>query len=66
MSILTLPPTVSAGQVRTFGPFGEKYEVIKPFCQLEDGDWMIKVKVLETDEYVEYRYSDLIEDPEAV
>ena len=65
MQTVIAPPRVPAGKIKTFGPFGPKYEVGKPVRQLEDGDWMIEVTIVETGEKAEYRLSRLSEDPEA-
>ena len=59
------PPTVPIGKIKCFGSFGAKYEVGQPVRQLDDGDWMIAIKLVDTGEAVEYRYSHLQDDPEA-
>ncbi len=50
-------------QIKTFGTFGERYQimrVIKPaFCR----DWWMKVKILSTGEIIRYRYSQIVYDP---
>ena len=51
------------GEIKTFGTFGEKYQVLKPIRQLEDGDWLMRVKVLCTNENINYRYSEVLCDP---
>ena len=38
---------------------------IKPVRQLADGDWMMRVRLLETSEEVEYRYTHVLDDPKA-
>jgi hypothetical protein len=53
------------GTFRTFGPAGPAYQVVAPLQSLPDGDWVIQVRVLESGEDAEYRYTDLLEDPEA-
>lgn len=58
-------PPVQIGQIKSFGPVGTKYEVVKPLHPLEDGDWMIEVKMLDTEEHAEYRLSHINDDPEA-
>lgn len=58
-------PLVSIGQVKSFGLFGPKYETGKVLRQLDDGDWMIEVTVIESGEKVEYRLSQMDNDPEA-
>ena len=64
MPVTTLP-TVPTGCIKSFGPFGPKYEVGQPLRQLEDGDWAVEVTMVETGEKAEYRLTHLLEDPEA-
>jgi hypothetical protein len=52
-------------KIRSFGPFGPKYEVGEALRQLNDGDWMMQVIMVETGETAEYRLSRLLQDPEA-
>lgn len=65
MQVTITPPTVPSGQIKSFGPFGPKYEVGKPLRQLEDGDWMVEVIIVESGEKAEYRLTRLSNDPEA-
>jgi len=65
MEVAIAPPTVPVGKVKSFGPFGPKYEVGQPVRQLADGDWMIEVTLVETGEKAEYRLSHLSDDPQA-
>jgi hypothetical protein len=58
-------PPIQIGKIKTFGPFGPKYEVCHTIRQLDDGDWMVKIKMVETGEEAEYRYSHLANDPDA-
>jgi len=58
-------PTPPVGKIKTFGPFGPKYEIGQATRQLDDGDWMIEVTMVETGEKAEYRLTRLTEDPEA-
>jgi hypothetical protein len=51
--------------IKSFGAFGPKYEVGKPLRQLDDGDWMVEVKMVETGESAEYRLTHVYDDPEA-
>jgi hypothetical protein len=65
---MTAPLAQSAapiGQIRSFGPFGPKYEVGRTLRRLSDGDWLVEVKLVETSETTEYRLTRLLEDPEA-
>ena len=59
------PPAIPVGKIKSFGSFGPKYEVGEALHQLADGDWMIKIKMVETGEEAEYRYTHLLDDPEA-
>jgi hypothetical protein len=58
--------TVPQGTIKSFGAFGPKYEVREPLRPLADGDWMIKIKLLDSGETVEYRRCHLLNDPQAV
>jgi hypothetical protein len=58
-------PSTQVGKIKSFGAFGTKYEVGQPVRQLENGDWMVKIKLLETGEEVEYCFDHLKDDPEA-
>lgn len=58
-------PTVPVGKIKSFGPFGPKYEVGQALRQLNDGDWMIEVTMVETGEKAEYRLTRMSDDPEA-
>ncbi len=53
------------GEIKSFGVFGPKYEVGQPLRQLADGDWMVRIKLLESGEETEYSYAHLLNDPEA-
>jgi len=65
MQTTIAPPSVPVGQIKSFGPFGPKYEVGHPLRQLDHGDWMIEITMVETGEKAEYRLSRLSDDPEA-
>lgn len=65
MQVIVAPPPVPVGKIKSFGPFGPKYEVGKPIRQLDDGDWMVEVTMVETGEKAEYRLTHLSDDPEA-
>jgi len=58
-------PVVQTGKIKSFGAFGPKYEVLEPTRVLADGDWMIGIRLVETGEVTEYRFSHLLNDPEA-
>jgi Family of unknown function (DUF5397) len=65
MQTIVAPPSVPVGKIKSFGAFGPKYEVGKPLRQLDDGDWLVEVKMVETGETVEYRLTRVFDDPEA-
>ena len=65
MQIATAPSSVPFGMIKSFGPFGPKYQVGQALRQLIDGDWMIEVTLIETGEKTEYRWTHLNDDPEA-
>lgn len=59
-------PVVPTGAIKTFGPLGPKYQVGNPVRQLEDGDWLIHVVLVETGEEADVRLSGVLDDPEAI
>ena len=61
-----VPPSVPVGKIKSFGPFGPKYEVGTPLRELDDGDWLIQIIMVESGERAEYRLTRLLEDPEAL
>jgi hypothetical protein len=64
-AILNDAPVVPIGKIKSFGMFGPKYEVREALRPLDNGDWMILIKMVETGEETEYRYTHLLDDPEA-
>lgn len=50
---------------KSFGYQGPVYQVLAPLRPLEDGDWLLKIKILESNQEAEYRYSHFLQDPEA-
>ena len=65
MQAVTAPPSVPVGEIKSFGPFGPKYEVGRALHQLDDGDWMVEITLVESGEKAEYRLTHLSDDPEA-
>lgn len=63
-AVVTTPP-VPVGKIKSFGVFGPKYEVGQPLRQLDDGDWMVEIVLVETGEKAEYRLTHVNDDPEA-
>ena len=58
-------PRLKVGQIKTFGALGPKYEVRRLLSPLDNGDWVVEILLVETGEVTEYRYSRMINDPEA-
>lgn len=65
MHIEVAVPPIPIGTIKSFGPFGPKYEVGQALRRLDDGDWMVEVTMIETGEKAEYRWTHLNDDPEA-
>lgn len=65
MHAVVVGPAVPTGQIKSFGPVGPKYEVGQALRPLDDGDWMIEVTIIESGEKAEYRWTRMLEDPEA-
>jgi hypothetical protein len=58
-------PLVPVGKIKSFGSFGPKYEVGKPLYPLDDGDWLVEVKLVDSGETTPYRLTHVVDDPEA-
>ncbi len=58
-------PQTLVGTYRRFGPVGPVYEVAGVLRELEDGDMLMKVTLVESGEQAEYRYSNILDDPKA-
>ncbi len=58
-------PYVPSGKIKSLGPVGPKYVVGQAQRQLEDGDWMVEITMLDTGEKAEYRLTHLNDDPKA-
>jgi len=58
-------PNVQAlvGTWRRFGQVGPVYEIISVGDALAGGDRMMRIRVLETCEEVDYRLADILDDP---
>ncbi|MBQ0942619.1 DUF5397 family protein [Ideonella sp. 4Y16] len=65
MSAVAVPQTVPVGKIKCFGPFGPKYEVGPALRQLDDGDWIVEITLVDSGEKTEYRLTRLPNDPEA-
>ena len=51
------------GTWRRFGQVGPVYEIVGLGNALPDGDRLMRVRVLETSEEVDYRLADILDDP---
>ena len=60
------PVASQLARIKTFGPVGPPYEVGEPLRQLDDGDWLVQVTIVQTGELAEYRLSRIVGDPDAV
>jgi hypothetical protein len=65
MQALRNSPLVPVGKIKTFGPLGPRYRVGAPLRELEDGDWLVEIELIETAETAEYRLTHISDDPEA-
>lgn len=66
MQMTNTTPAVPVGKIKSFGAFGPRYQVGQPVRQLDDGDWLLEVMLVETGEKTEYRLTHANNDPEAV
>ncbi len=64
-SSLSIKPSVSTGQINSLGPLGPRYEVGALLRSLEDGDWLVSVRLIETGGDTEHRFSRILRDPKA-
>jgi hypothetical protein len=58
-------PNLPIGKIKTFGKHGPYYEIKDIGYQGEDGEWMIPIRVVESGEELDYRYTRLALDPDA-
>jgi hypothetical protein len=56
-------PSSLVGTWRRFGPVGPVYEIIAAGRELPGGDTMMRVRVVESGEEVDYRFTDILDDP---
>jgi hypothetical protein len=52
------------GTWRRFGAAGPVYEIIGTGHGLPDGDCLMRVRVVETGEEVDYRLAEILDDPQ--
>ena len=65
MNALPTTPIVPIGRIKTFGTDGPKYEITGHGHLSKDGEWFVPIRVIESGEELDYRYSRLALDPEA-
>jgi hypothetical protein len=58
-------PTVRVGHVKTFGEVGPKYLVTGNSHPSPSGEWVVPIRVIESGEELDYRYSRFALDPDA-
>ena len=58
-------PNLPIGKIKTFGKDGPYYEITGIGHQGDNGEWMIPIRVVESGEELDYRYSRLALDPDA-
>ena len=64
MDMDTLPQRASlAGTWRRFGAVGPVYEIIASGAALPGGDWLMRVRVVETGEEIDCRLTEILDDP---
>ncbi len=51
------------GTWRRFGLVGPVYEIIGEERELEDGDHLMRIRVIETGEEISYKLTDILDDP---
>jgi hypothetical protein len=56
-------PANLVGTWRRFGAVGPVYEIIGTGQDLPDGDRLMRVRVVETGEEVDYRLAEILDDP---
>ena len=56
-------PANLVGTWRRFGAAGPVYEIIGAGHPLPDGDFLMRIRVVESGEEVDYRLGDILDDP---
>jgi Family of unknown function (DUF5397) len=59
------PNGIPVGRINSFSPLGPKYRIEQAIRQLDDGDWLVEISMTETGDRMKYRWTDLINHPEA-
>ncbi len=58
-------PQVPVGNINIFGGLGAIYKVGNPIKELDNGDWLIEITLIETGEITECNLSNIKNDPKA-
>ena len=61
--MLQIEPQTLIGTWRRFGMFGPVYEIVAEGEKLPTGDDMLRVRVVETGEELDYKLADILDDP---
>jgi hypothetical protein len=61
MNMMQQPELV--GTWRRFGAVGPVYEIIGEGPELPDGDRLMRIRVVESGEEVDYKLTDILDDP---
>ena len=56
-------PEQLVGTWRRFGPVGPVYEIMEAGPELPNGDRLMRIRVVESGEEVDYRFHDILDDP---
>ena len=56
-------PHALVGTWRRFGTTGPVYEIVGIGAELAEGDRLMRVRVVETAEEVDYRFTEILDDP---
>ncbi|EFM1837115.1 hypothetical protein IL109_004658 [Escherichia coli] len=56
---------IPTGAVKTFGAFGPPYQVGEEIKELPDGDILVNIILIQTNEKEVYKLSKLLQDPDA-
>lgn len=56
-------PANLVGTWRRFGVVGPVYEIISAKHELPDGDYLMRIRVVERGEEIDYRLTDILDDP---
>jgi len=56
-------PSRLIGTWRRFGPTGPVYEILSTTRELPGGDVLMRIRVVETGEELDYKLTDILDDP---